>query len=88
MRAFCNNSLSIEILKKAMQLGYLGKQVFIYSKKAFENLKMVKIMEIDAKKYMLNKQMREEVAKQQFDEIRKTSILEGTYALDIVKNEK
>lgn len=50
-QSFIENSISIESLQKAMELGNLGKQIVLVSEKAFSNIKFIKEYTVDKNIY-------------------------------------
>ncbi|MCL2755193.1 MAG: DUF3990 domain-containing protein [Oscillospiraceae bacterium] len=82
---FVNNTLSINRLETAMKLGNLGEQVVLISKQAFERLKFVKSEKVDAEIYYPKWQSRDEDARAKYRAMRKEGLVDGVYALDIIR---
>lgn len=66
VKSFLRNELDIDELEQAIKLGDLGKQYFIRSQKAFNELKFIGSEEIDYELYSKNKESREWKAKYKF----------------------
>ena len=83
---FVSNSISIELLERAMRMGNLGLQVFIKSKKAFSKLELISCEEVD-KKYESLYTKRDKKARSDFDLLRRESRSSrfGTYFVDVLR---
>ena len=79
--AFLNNTISLEQLGKAMKLGKLGEQVVIKSRNAFEQLEYSRAVLADNRTYYPKKSARDT-----FRSEREKTVLDGTYVIDIVRN--
>ncbi len=84
---FINNTISLSKLSKAMELGDLGKQIVIISKKAFERLAFEGSEEVFYLEYFVKKQLRDMLAKQNYHEEIKKSISsnDDIYIIDIMR---
>lgn len=81
-RAFLNNDLPIELLKKAMLSGKLGLQYVLISKKAFEIVEFVKSTKTGfSDKYKVV----EETANNEYQDILKERKVNQTYLRDILR---
>lgn len=87
-RAFIANSISIAQLEKAMYLGELGLQYFIKSEKAFSKLKFKDVYSVEYTEYYPKKLSRDTIARDSFSEISRTMDRDGTYLLDLIREEK
>ena len=85
-QSFLNNSLSIEGLKKAMELGKLGTQIVLVSKKVFESIKFKKYYTVDKNIYYARYIENDIKARKEYKSI-KSSINE-TYILDLLRKDK
>lgn len=84
---FLNNTISIQKLEEAMQLGKLGEQIVLKSQKAFHNVRFLKekLQYADSSVYYAKKWKRDEQARAGYKKI-KTDILQGTFIKDIMKD--
>ena len=86
-RDFINNTISVRQLNSAMELGELGKQVVIISKKAFSQLKFEGFESVDHLEYFAKRQARDEKAKKDYlkGTIRKEKIIDDLFVIDIMR---
>lgn len=86
-RDFINNTISIRQLNSAMELGELGKQVVIISKKAFSQLKFEGFESVDHLEFFAKRQARDEKAKRDYlkGTIRKEKIIDDLFVIDIMR---
>lgn len=86
-RDFINNTISVRQLNSAMELGELGKQVVIISKKAFSQLKFEGFESVDHLEYFAKRQARDEKAKRDYlkGTIRKEKITDDLFVIDIMR---
>ena len=86
-RDFVNNTISVRQLGHAMELGELGKQVVIKSRKAFEKLKFVDFETADKLEYYIKRKTRDEKAREQYlkGTIKTTLIDEDLFVMDIIR---
>lgn len=83
---FIENTLSVENLKRAMELGKLGEQVVLMSRKAFEALTFIKVIPASGSEYYEKYSLRDTTARKDYRELRDSSLPEeGTYAMDIIR---
>lgn len=84
---FLNNAISVTKLSKAMQLGNLGEQVVIMSKKAFKHLHFLDAAPAPRTKYYLLKAQRDKSARAEYlSSDRKPSYsADELYMLDIMR---
>ena len=84
---FLNNTISVQKLKKAMELGKLGKQVVIISELAFAELKFEGTEEVESLEYYEKRKSRDIEAKEQY--VKKTrnstSLIDDIFILDIIR---
>lgn len=85
---FLNNTISIEDLSEAMKLGKLGEQVVLKSQRAFNALSFDASLPVDSSVYYLKWKRRDQIARNDYKVIKeKSSPLEGTYILDIIRQQ-
>lgn len=85
-RAFLNNAITLDQLKKAMMLGDLGKQIVIKSKKAFEIIKYVDAQPVEHSVYYPKRVKRDDDARKAFEkEKNKTNPENEVYLIDIIR---
>ena len=83
---FVDNTLSIENLRAAMELGKLGEQVVLISKKAFDALTFVEAIPASGAEYYQKYTQRDKAARDDYRILRDNSLPEdGTYVMDIIR---
>jgi hypothetical protein len=82
---FVNSTLSVSRLETAMKLGNLGEQIVLISKQSFEQIKFVQSEKADAEVYYQKWKKRDEEARNKYKAMRKEGLVDGVYALDIVR---
>ncbi len=83
---FLNNVISLDTLSKAMELGELGKQVVLKSKKAFERIKFVDAIDAKSDIWYPGKERRDRIARESYAEIRRRPWRPGEiYMMKIVE---
>lgn len=84
---FLNNTISVQKLKKAMELGKLGKQVVIISELAFTKLKFEGTEEVESLEYYEKRKSRDFEAKEQYLKNTRNSIslINDIFILDIIR---
>lgn len=84
---FLNNTISVQKLKKAMELGKLGKQVVIISELAFTKLKFEGTEEVETLEYYEKRKSRDVEAKEQYlkNTRNSTSLIDDIFILDIMR---
>lgn len=84
---FLNNTISVQKLKKAMELGKLGKQVVIISELAFTKLKFEGTEEVETLEYYEKRKSRDIEAKEQYlkNTRNSTSLIDDIFILDIMR---
>lgn len=87
-RAFLNNTISVEQLGKAMQLGRLGEQIVIKSEKAFERIIFVSQESVDHVVYYPKRKIRDEEAREEYQMQRQISDMYGVYLIDLMREGK
>lgn len=80
---FINNTISIQKLAQAMELGELGQQVVLISEKAHIQLKYISSEQADYKIYYIKKVARDRLAREAYLNDRKDT-LSGLYIRDII----
>ncbi len=85
-RDFINNTISVGQLSKAMELGQLGKQIVLKSKKAFDNVVFIDAELADKTEYYAKRLTRDNKARKEYKERnRTTNIKEDIFILDIMR---
>lgn len=84
---FLNNTISVQKLKKAMELGKLGKQIVIISELVFTKLKFEGTEEVETLEYYEKRKSRDVEAKEQYLKNTKnsTSLIDDVFILDIMR---
>lgn len=84
---FVNNTISLRQLSRAMELGELGKQVVIVSKRAFERLQFEGFETAEHLEYYTKRKSRDEKAKKDYlnGDIRKMSLKNDLFVIDIMR---
>ena len=86
---FINNTITLEQLSKAMQLGDLGTQIVLKSKKAIESLKYIGYERAIHLEYYTKRVNRDKKAREQyFNNYRLNIDYYGTYIIDIIREDK
>ena len=84
--AFLNNTISLELLRKAMFLGKLGEQVVLKSEKAFSRLAFVESLPVDSSQYYPKRMARDRQAREDFQNEKMTvSPADAVYMIDILR---
>ena len=87
-RAFLNNTISIRQLSEAMELGDLGEQVVIKSKKAFKRMKFLRYEEAQWSRYFYDRISRDKKARSDYKEISDTVDVDGVFIRDLMRDIK
>lgn len=84
---FVSNTISVQKLGKAMELGQLGNQVVLISQRAFNALKFVEVEEADSLIYYPKRKLRDEKAREDYAEGKnsKEDIKNAIYVVDIIR---
>ncbi len=83
---FLNNSLSLEQLTKAMQLGQLGQQVVLKSEKAFRQIQFQNYIEAKHDIYHEKRLSRDTFARADFQKMKtQKQVTESVYMIDILR---
>ena len=86
---FINNTITLEQISKAMQLGDLGTQIVLKSKKAIESLKYIGYERAIHLEYYTKRVNRDKKAREQyFNNYRLNIDYHGTYIIDIIREGK
>lgn len=85
VRAFLNNSISLETLNVAMYLGELGEQVVLMSENAFNNVKYLESKIAYSNIYFKQKMERDNIARTKYIDIKTSQEYDQTFLLDIVR---
>jgi len=81
-RAFLNNDLPLELLKEAMELGKLGLQYALISKKAFDEIRFIDSLFVPSSNEY---QIVEETANKEYEQILRKRNVNQTYLRDIIR---
>lgn len=83
---FINNAISVEQLAKAMQLGELGIQIVLKSKKAFDSIKFANYEVAECDEYYVKRVSRDHKARDAyFDSRKQNNISNDLFVLDIIR---
>lgn len=85
-RAFLNNTISVRQLSEAMELGDLGEQVVIKSKKAFERLKFVRYEEAHWRRYFYDRINRDKKARSDYRTLAGVADIDGVFIRDLMRD--
>lgn len=86
-RAFISNEISLSQLNYAMQLGKLGEQYVLKSKKAFDRIEFISAELADNTIYYARRKMRDDEARSAFFAELEKEDLGGIYMRDIIREE-
>lgn len=85
---FINNSITVNQLSKAMELGDLGIQIVIKSKKVFDEIKYISYEIAESKEYYIKRIRRDKLAKNTYlNEYRSNIDINGLFIMDIIRKE-
>lgn len=86
-RDFLNNTISVQQLSKATQLGNLGLQIVFISEKSFNSLNFIGIEEVDSTVYYAKRKIRDEDARKAYFSLDSSSNEKNDYISDIIRKE-
>ena len=86
-RDFLNNTISVQQLSKAIQLGNLGLQIVFISEKSFNSLNFTGIEEVDSTVYYAKRKTRDEDARKAYFSLDSSSNEKNDYISDIIRKE-
>ena len=86
-RDFLNNTISVQQLYKAIQLGNLGLQIVFISEKSFNSLNFTGIEEVDSTVYYAKRKTRDEDARKAYFSLDSSSNEKNDYISDIIRKE-
>lgn len=86
VKAFLNNGITYEQLKKSMYLGKLGEQYVLKSKKAFETIKYIGHEKIESDVYLASRKNRDKIARDEYLSINLDKGSSSTYLNEIIKH--
>ncbi len=86
-RAFVNNEISLNQLSYAMQLGKLGEQIVLKSKKAFDEIRFVSYEVCDNTIYYAKRKARDDEARTAFIAEQERDDLNGLFMREIIREE-
>lgn len=85
---FINNSITVNQLSKAMELGDLGIQIVLKSEKAFKEIKYLGYEVAECKEYYVKRFRRDKLAKNTYlNEYRSNIDINGLFIMDIIRKE-
>lgn len=84
-RAFVNNTITVEQLRRAMKLGYLGEQTVLKSERAFKTIHYAGFERAPLALYGPLAKERDEAARAQYRELLAENPFEGIRIVDIVR---
>ncbi len=86
---FVNNTISLRDLNLAMQLGTLGEQVVLLSKRSFEQIKFVEHEVVDYREYYYKRSQRDLNAKAAYKSHKKNlqQLIDDVFVLDIMRED-
>lgn len=87
-RAFLENGISLEQLRRAMQLGDLGKQVVLKSRKAFDRIRFIGTEPVENSKYFPKKRLRDQNARKDYLQMLEETPVAGAYYMVNIISEK
>ncbi len=83
---FISNTISVEQLAKAMQLGELGIQIVLKSKKAFDTVKYISYELAECKEYYVKRVSRDKKARETYlSGHRQNLVTDGLFVMDIIR---
>lgn len=86
-RAFLSNTISLQQLSDALKLGDLGTQVFLQSRRAFDQLSFVEASMVSGEIYYPKRRERDGLAREAFNHMLEEQVTEGIFARDIIREE-
>jgi hypothetical protein len=86
-RAFLSNQISYKQLTYAMNLGKLGEQIVLKSKKAFDSIEFLSYEMADNAIYYVKRKSRDEQARKEFMHILEAEDTDGLFMRDIIREE-
>lgn len=85
-KAFLNGTISLDQLRKAMNLGNLGEQVVLKSERAFQQLEFLNAVSADYQQYFARRRERDEAARREFQKLASASTAaDSIYIIDILR---
>jgi hypothetical protein len=84
---FLNNTISVQQLSKAMELGNLGLQVVLISEKAFNLISFIGFEEVNSRVYYKKRKARDEEARKSYFSLDSSLNKENDYIIDIMRKE-
>ncbi len=86
---FVNNTISLRDLNLAMQLGTLGEQVVLLSKRSFEQIEFVEHEVVDYREYYYKRSRRDQNARVAYKSHKKNlqQLIDDVFVLDIIRED-
>lgn len=86
---FVNNTLSLRDLNKAMQLGSLGEQIVLLSKRAFDQINFLEYEIADYREYYFKRAERDQAARSAYANQKKNlqQLKDDIFVLDIIRED-
>ncbi len=86
-RAFLSNTISLQQLETAMQLGDLGIQVCLKSRRSFEEIRFLKAEPADGVVYYARYMHRDDFARESYYRLLEQTDADGLYIRDMIRKE-
>lgn len=86
-KSFVNNAISLKQLGNAMQLGKLGEQFVLKSKKAFDTIKFLDYTVADNTEYYFKRKTRDDEARAAYYKELENEDLDGIFMRDIIRED-
>lgn len=87
VRAFLSNTISLEQLRNAMELGGLGVQICLKSRKSFDKIRFIKAEAVDGDIYYPLRIGRDKEARAGYYKMLEQTVKDGIFARDIINRE-
>lgn len=86
---FINNTISLRDLSHAMQLGTLGEQVVLISKRSFNQIKFIESQVVDYHEYYYKRKERDQIARATYADQKKNlqQLMNDIFILDIIRED-
>lgn len=82
---FVMGAISLQKLSEAMQLGKLGEQIVLKSKKAFSKIQYLGSEGVEAEEYYNKKKLRDREARREYRRTKSSSMIQELYMIDIMR---
>ena len=85
---FLSNTITVEQLSYAMELGSLKEQIVLISKKAFKHIEYIKNEKVDNNIYFPKRNERDNQARREYFDSLNTFVMNGIYLKDLMDGKK